>query len=924
MKKDESNWFKRAQLVDYDRKKNTRVTRKKLDNGNILKTVSIEEQHNPVVYSDDNPNLYFVTEIPYDVPSVVNNIITFIHSHISGSARICILSALPFKKKREEIRGSITKYYRDSSIDFRKYIPPYSKVIVEGRALYSFTKEKYIAVEDFYDIVFNEKTWVYDPFTKCTLFPVDAFYLWLEVVPDNLKQRTKKDNWNYFFAARQVKRASEFQVKRNRILVPTISVVENTHKFFEDHMNESVVAYDTETSSLDTFEAKIKCVTMAFNRNEAFYLKWEDIDTEELGNFLKDKFQVGTNLKYDILCLVNNGVKRECLHIDYDTWAAGHILNEDRSNSLKSHSWFYTSFGGYDVPLELYKEKYKIKNYMNIPHSKLFLYATYDALCSLITYEETNKQITWIDKNFPLQKYIEDIRLSEKTTEWSLRRYYEGVMLKSHNNFIDIELTGFTISLNRLRRSGKTVTKKLSKVKRKFFDYIEIPFDSIDIDSDSKLGRFFEERKFPIKERGKAGGALTKKSVLQEWAKSGYKEAEILLEYRSWKTLNDTFIGNEELKTGLWKYLKNIDEQKGTATLHSTFYPMLASTGRGRSSNPNMQNIPHHGSILKQYLVRSIFVTPSDEYLFGEEDGSGLQLRIEAALSQDEEMFKAFVNYGGEIHSMTGQSIYMPDVSIEEFIAKKEEEPYHTIRFLAKSANFSLIFNTTATEFARRSLMPQWTKEQCKEYVSRNQLDSKVDYLHNRAMESGSFDKDRNFCMYWSAAIDIKNKFFAQYEGVKEYIDRTIQFAKDNGYVRSPFGAIKRLPQLLSHGTEENQRDIKHLCNIAVNAGVQNYESVLMMMTINELSDFIKQNNLKSKIIGFVHDSILRYIFRSEKELLENKIREIFSRRLPEHNGIPMEIDFSTFDISDGDVWGIRRKDLDEWQEKAKKENKEE
>lgn len=950
----------------YDIKEQTRKLKKENDKHDKMYS-------SPILYKDDLPSgksrydLYVLTEYHYGSNATIESLAKYIHATLHNKGAICILSCLPMSLQGKPIRGRISSFYANHAIDLSQYIPPYSKVAVEGRAIYAVTKTDDINVQDFYDVVFNPNSHFYDPKTRSFYFPFDRHTSFATIdksISISNPPLNFKKNWEARFARKQFIKA--YRYVPDKIRYPKTQAVEitDTHAFFEEHKNEKYVAWDTETSSLNPFIAKIKCLTMAFDSHTGYYLKWSDIDKKELGEFLRNKFQIGSNLKYDINVAIHNGVDRDCLHIDWDTVNAGHVLNEDRRNGLKSHAWLYTRIGGYDRELDAYKKRWHIPSYDKIPHSVLMTYAPFDATTSFAGWECQSKQMDWIDNNpeFSLKNFFKEVNYPyDENDLWNLRRYYTEIVLPATNKFINIEQKGFVINLHRLRKYGSLVEKEMEKVREIIYQKFEKPYFSIqemerkkklakkkgkfgfreqesikaekmnneglllNIDSASELGKFLTQGKgWRVIRTGKSGEPLTGKDILREWAKEGHEEATLLLEYRQLKSWYNTFLGDERKfskktgknGTGIWQYLQPIEGRDDIAIVHPTFAPMLAKTGRGRSSDPNMQNIPHHGDIYSQILVRGIFDVPSEDFVFGEEDGSGLQLRIEAAMSLDEELRKGFVEYGGDPHSVTAQYIYMPKCSLEDFMANKKEEPYKTFRFLSKGANFSLIFNTTASEFARKSLMPNWTIQQCEEYLKENGLENDPIERLSKLQDTGDFSKDLTFCKYWSAAINIKRKFFEKYPQIKDLIVNTIKFANKHGYIRSPFGAIKRLPQLLSHNDEDMEQGIiKHLHNIAVNAGVQNFESVLIMRTIIEIMDFIEENNMKSYVIGYVHDSIVRYVHKDEDEVLKKKIQEIFSKDISQNNKIPMEIDFSTYDVYHGDVWGIEKEELEKWKE---------
>ncbi len=224
--------------------------------------------------------------------------------------------------------------------------------------------------------------------------------------------------------------------------------------------------------------------------------------------------------------------------------------------------------------------------------------------------------------------------------------------------------------------------------------------------------------------------------------------------------------------------------------------------------------------------------------------------------------------------------------------------------YITGNCNFSLVFNTSSLSFAVQSLAPEWSLQEAKDYLKENNIEDKVDYLWKLNKDKQDSDITKELCYFWAVASDIKKTFFEMYPGVKKWIDNQIKFAKSNGYVTSIFGAIRRLPQLLLIDENEHSSSIKNLENIACNSPVQNYEVVLINKTIFKLSQFIKENNFKTKLVGNVHDSIVLYIHRDEIMTILKKAKEIFEEDIPENKGIPLELECELADPTKGQMWG--------------------
>lgn len=248
-------------------------------------------------------------------------------------------------------------------------------------------------------------------------------------------------------------------------------------------------------------------------------------------------------------------------------------------------------------------------------------------------------------------------------------------------------------------------------------------------------------------------------------------------------------------------------------------------------------------------------------------------------------------------------------MELNDVIYYKGREPFKSFRQKSKNAGFSLIFNTTGKAFAINTLENEWTEENCDSYIRENQLQEKLDRLWQRH-ESGQMKGtvSYRFCKYWTVATDIKAKFFAQYPKVQEWIDAQIALAKSRGYVTSPFGAIRRLPQLYFIGSDTYNSKVKNLSNIACNTPVQNFEACLMNIVVIEVNRYIRENALRSRVIGMVHDSLVFILHKSEIDDVLGFAKEVFERPRPQNNGVPMELECEVADIDQGEYWGFGHK----------------
>lgn len=233
------------------------------------------------------------------------------------------------------------------------------------------------------------------------------------------------------------------------------------------------------------------------------------------------------------------------------------------------------------------------------------------------------------------------------------------------------------------------------------------------------------------------------------------------------------------------------------------------------------------------------------------------------------------------------------------------------------NCNFGLLFGASAKTFASASLVPEWTFEEAKEYVTTYHLEEKQEKFYALLIKDINSNKDikdkalyredqRIFSYYWAAADDIRTKFFNTYRGLAEWHKTQHAFGKKYGYVQSSWGPIRRVPYLVYTGKDDDGMRTKNYENICLNSPVQNFENCYMMYNMVRVNQDLHDNNMQTAMIGNIHDSFIAYLRRSEMD----KDREIFLNRfhepLPEvMKGIPYEIELGYSDYSKGEVWGI-------------------
>lgn len=246
-----------------------------------------------------------------------------------------------------------------------------------------------------------------------------------------------------------------------------------------------------------------------------------------------------------------------------------------------------------------------------------------------------------------------------------------------------------------------------------------------------------------------------------------------------------------------------------TGHIHTSYNQAVTATGRLSSSNPNLQNIPIRDENGKE--VRKAFI-PDEGELFFSADYSQIELRLMAHISQDKNMVEDF-NSGHDIHQATAAKIFK--VPIEEVTS--------TMRRKAKTANFGIIYGISAFGLAERM------------EVSRSEARQLID------------------------------DYFATYPGVKEYMDKSIEKARQLGYTETLLGRRCQLPDINSRNAVVRGYAERN----AINAPIQGTAADIIKVAMIRIDKRMREEGLKSKMILQVHDELNFSVVPAEKEQLQ-------------------------------------------------------
>lgn len=320
--------------------------------------------------------------------------------------------------------------------------------------------------------------------------------------------------------------------------------------------------------------------------------------------------------------------------------------------------------------------------------------------------------------------------------------------------------------------------------------------------------------------------------------KSGYStNADVLEELRNQSPIVDNVLKYRQYTKLNSTYVVGLlDKIAEDGRIHTCFKQTETRTGRISSTEPNMQNIPVRTELGSR--MRKFFVAEDGKILL-DADYSQIELRVMAHLCGDKNMIEAF-NSGEDIHTSTAAQVFdMPPVMVTP-----------EMRSAAKAVNFGIIYGIGAFSLSKDI---NTTVAQAKKYIS--------DYL-------------------------------AKYSKVNEFMENTVENAKQNGYVTTMFGRKRRVPEL-SSSNKMLQAAGKR---IAMNTPVQGTAADLIKIAMINVYRRLREEKLEAKLILQVHDElIVEASFKDAKraaEILGEEMRGVYEMKVP-----------LAVDVNEGESW---------------------
>ncbi|HDQ23082.1 MAG TPA: DNA polymerase I [Candidatus Uhrbacteria bacterium] len=496
--------------------------------------------------------------------------------------------------------------------------------------------------------------------------------------------------------------------KQNTGVLPTkteyklIQSDQELDKLIKKLTQQKQFTFDTETTGLNPFNAKLLGISFCWQAGIAYYLPIAQIKGEGLFEdikinqawlkkiepiFTNQKIsKIGHNLKFDAEMLLNNGIPVKNLY--FDTMIASYLLNP----GTRAHNLDNLAF------TEL---KHQMISYADLTNNKK-LPITQVPLPKLAEYSCEDADYTW-------QLYQV---LSKKLESEKFIKLFEEIEMPLVPVLITMEQNGIKIDAKFLKTLGQKIQKQINRVSKKIY---QLAGQEFNISSPLQLKEIlFEKLKISTKGLGKTKTGFSTDAASLEKLKGSHKIIDFISEYRELSKLNSTYI--EALP-------KLIEPQ--TQRVHTSFNQTIAATGRLSSSNPNLQNIPIKTALGRE--VRKAFIAEKG-YKLVAADYSQIELRIVASLANDQNMIKAFKE-NQDIHTITAAKIH----------GLKPEQVDKELRRSAKEINFGIMYGMGAKGVSQRTGIPL---EQAKEFIDKYfqafpAIKKYIQKIKNQAYEKG-------------------------------------------------------------------------------------------------------------------------------------------------------------------------------------------
>lgn len=595
------------------------------------------------------------------------------------------------------------------------------------------------------------------------------------------------------------------------------SINEAKNLFFKLNSTELFV-FDTETDGLDPFQLKLAGVSFSTKPGEGYFIAvnpfeggsdlFNPINDERLSikdfvkifkPLLENSYikKVCQNGKYDISVMRSIGI--EVYNFYFDTMLASYIIDPDQKHGMDELAQKYLDYR--PIPLsDLIGVKKDPAKIFEVEAEKLSEYSAEDADITFRLFDILKKELekenlvkVAYQVEFPLVPVLEEMEFNGiKVDEKVLNELSKDLSILMDNYSAEIfRLSGSKFNINSPKQLQEILFNKLQLAK----------------------GR-----------KTKTGFSTDARSL--EFLRGEHEIIDVLLNYRQVSKLKSTYADS----------LPNLINPK-TGRIHTSYNQTVASTGRLSSIDPNLQNIPIRSELGKE--IRKAFIPRDKNFTLLSADYSQIELRILAAICNDEGLMNAFKN-GEDIHRSTAALVFM--------VPLKDVTP--DMRRKAKEVNFGILYGI------------------------------------------GPFGLKTRLGVTQQHAKEIIETYFNTFKRVKNYMDDSVEKARTKGFAETLLGRRRFLQNINSNNRVVRQFEER----VAINMPIQGTAADMIKLAMINIHNEIKKQKMKSKMLLQVHDELLFDAHNSEVDDLKSLVKNLMENAMP--MAVPILVEVGT-----GDNW---------------------
>ncbi len=569
---------------------------------------------------------------------------------------------------------------------------------------------------------------------------------------------------------------------------------------------QTSVCFDTETTDINALQAELVGMSFSFAAREAYYVAVPQ--DKVLAQAIVDEFKaffhheqiekIAHNLKYDMQVLARYGV--QLAGPLFDTMVAHYLIQPEAKQGMDFLAQYYLNYQPISIETLIGKKGKNQGNMGDLPPEAISDYACEDA-----------------DITFQLKQLF-----APQIEKEHLRDLFWNMEMPLVRVLAEMEMEGVAIDVPHLKAYSEQLENETKVLEASIKELAGMDFN---VDSPKQLGDvLFEHLKISSKaKKTKTGQYATSEDILQQH-KNDHPIIAQILDYRQMKKLKSTYV--DPLPTML-------DPVDGR--VHTSFMQTVTATGRLSSNNPNLQNIPIRSERGKE--IRKAFIARDKDHHLMAADYSQIELRIIAALANDENMIRAF-REKVDIHKATAAKVF--HVALED--VTKEQ------RSAAKAVNFGIIYGQSA------------------------------------------FGLSQNLGISRTEAKQIIDAYFAQYGTIKTYMDQAVQKAREEGFVETIMKRRRYLPDINSANAVVRGFAERN----AINAPIQGSAADIVKLAMVAVHKAMKEAQVKSKMILQVHDELVFDIHKDEVDVMQKLVRESMEKAVDLI--VPMEVEIQVAD----------------------------